>query len=141
MRMALPTSMRGLLSKTVGAGHRPARRIPSSSPLSFECLSHVRELTFLRILLRHALGHLCDDGPQLSGVLLDADFLFRVEIGLHSLAEDNLRENGAQAVWSRPGVCRGKVSLNLANDDDNASSSSLMTPAPFNIHHGDGDDV
>ena len=71
-----------------------------------------KNLTFLRVLLREAVPHLCDDLPQLPRVLLDGELLLRVEVRLHRLAQHDLREDGAQAVGGGPRLCnfRGESS-------------------------------
>ena len=67
--------------------------------------------TFVRVLLGHALCHLGDDVAHLPRVLLDADLLLGVEVGLHRVTQHDLRQHRHRAGGGvRTSLCNGRRS-------------------------------
>ena len=61
-------------------------------------------LTFLWILFGKTVGHLVDELPYFSRVLLDAHALLNIELGPHRLAHDELGHHVAEAACHWTGV-------------------------------------
>lgn len=96
-------------------------------------------LTFVWVFFRQAVGHFRDDLPQLSPVLLYADLLFHVEVGLHSLTQHDLREHRSEAVRGRLGFC-SKIVPKVAKFAKFRQNLCLRSTVESAHVHGDGVD-